>query len=65
MTEREEPNYPVDEQLVSETSFGSNCGKNADAASGNQTKTVKVKVSQSKNSRKRKKSKSSCYSGKQ
>ena len=31
-------NFPVDKQFVSETSFGSNCEKKADAASGSQSK---------------------------
>ena len=54
-----------DEQLLSETSIGSNCEKKADAAPGNQTEISTNKGSQSQNSRKRKMSESSCDQGMQ
>ena len=58
-------NFWVDEQLVSEASLVSNCEKNAEAASGNQTEISTVRSSQSQNSRKRKISESSCEPGMQ
>ena len=58
-------NSSDDEQLLSETSIGSNCGKKADAAQGNQTEISTNKGSQSHNSRKRKMSESSCDQGMQ
>ena len=54
-----------DEQLVSETSIGSNREKLADAAPGNQTEISTNKGSQSQNSRKRKMSESSRDQGMQ
>ena len=56
-------NFPVDEQLVSEPSHGSNCGKEADTASGNQTEVSTNAGSQSQNSRKRKRPESPCDTG--
>lgn len=58
-------NSSDDEQLVSETSIGSNCEKKADAAPGNQTEGSTNNGSQSQNSRKRKMSESSCDEGMQ
>ena len=55
----------VDVQLTSETSFGRNCEKKADAAPGSQTEIFTVKVSKSPSGRKRKLSESSCDPGKQ
>ena len=54
-----------DEQLVSETSFSSDCEMKADAASGNPTKISTNTDSQSQNSRKRKMSEFSCNPGMQ
>ena len=58
-------NSSDDEQLLSETSIGSNCEKKTDVAPGNQTKISTNKGSQSQNSRKRKMSESSCDQGMQ
>lgn len=58
-------NSSDDEQLLSETSIGSNCEKKADPAPGNQTEISTNKGSQSQNSRKRKMSESSCDQGMQ
>lgn len=52
-----------DEQLVSQTSLGSNSKKKADAASGNQTEEYTVEVQQYQNIRKRKISGSYCDPG--
>ena len=58
-------NSSDDEQLLSETSIGSNCEKKADPSPGNQTEISTNKGSQSQNSRKRKMSESSCDQGMQ
>ena len=54
-----------DEQLVSETSFRSDCEMKADSASGNPTKISTNTDSQPQNSRKRKMSEFSCNPGMQ
>ena len=58
-------NSSDDEQLLPETSIGSNREKKADAALGNQTEISTNKGSQSQNSRKRKMAESSCDQGMQ
>ena len=55
----------VDVQLTSETSFGRNCEKKADAAPGSQTKILMDEESKSPSSLKRKLPESSCNPGKQ
>ena len=58
-------NSSEDEQLVSETSIGSNREKKADAAPENQSEISTNKGSQSQNSRESKMSESSCDQGMQ
>lgn len=64
--DKQRTNSTVGEQVVSNTSLGSNVAKKDDAASGNDQTEISTDTDfQSQNSRKRKISKSSCDSGMQ